>query len=239
MLLVHEMGGSVASWDELIPPFAATRRVIAVDLRGSGQSEKPRAGHELFELADDLADLIVQLRLPAVDAIGVAAGGLVSSLLAIRHPRKVHRLVISSGSDVITDQAKEYNRARAEKVMALGMRAVSESTLANSFPKGFENLRAAYLPIFLANDPFCYAEMSLALTRLELPADALASIRCPALVMSSTHDFIWPPEVGQRLASRISGAAFEALPDSAHLAHIQNPRGFALAVENFLGRDLP
>ena len=116
------------------------------------------------------------------------------------------------------------------------MRAVAEATLGNSFPKGFENLRDPYLPFFLSNDPCAYAQTSLALTRFNVGAQAFAKITCPTLVMSGAHDFIWPPEVGRRLASLIPGAAYQTLSDGAHLPHLQCPGEFVDNIEIFMGR---
>jgi 3-oxoadipate enol-lactonase len=235
-LLVHEMGGSSQSWHGVMHRFAASQRVIAIDLRCAGQSEKPRAPFELSDLADDVADLVRALSLSAVNVIGVALGAVVASILAMRHPDLVRRLVICSGTDVMADAAKEYNRTRATKVRGLGMRAVAEATLVNSFPKGFESLRDRYLPIFLSNDPYAYAETSLALARFNVGTEEFAKIRCPTLVMSGAHDFIWPPEVGHRLASLIPGATFLALSDGAHLPHLQCPVEFVENIEIFMGR---
>ena len=116
------------------------------------------------------------------------------------------------------------------------MRAVAETTLGNSFPKGFEDLRDRYLPIFLSNDPCAYGETSLALARFNVGTEAFAKIRCPTLVMSGAHDFIWPPEVGRRLASLIPGAAYLTLSDGAQLPHLQCPGEFVDNIEIFMGR---
>jgi len=58
VLLLHELGGSSASWREVIPLFAPDRRVIAVDFRCAGWSEKPIGSFELSDIADDIAALL-------------------------------------------------------------------------------------------------------------------------------------------------------------------------------------
>ena len=58
VLLLHELGGSSASWREVIPLFAPDRRVIAVDFRCAGRSEKPIGSFELSDIADDIAALL-------------------------------------------------------------------------------------------------------------------------------------------------------------------------------------
>ena len=87
-MLLHELGGSSASWQEVIPLLARDRRVIAVDMRCAGRSEKPLSGFSLADVADDLDALLAALKLSApVDVIGAALGSLSGALLAIRkHP---------------------------------------------------------------------------------------------------------------------------------------------------------
>jgi 3-oxoadipate enol-lactonase len=84
--------------------------------------------------------------------------------------------------------------------------------------------------------PFAYAELTLALMQLDLYAETFSRNRCPGLVMASARDFIWPPEVGQRLASRIPGAEFVVLPDAVHLPNLNRPDEIVAQVENFLHR---
>ncbi len=54
VLLLHELGGSSESWREVITRLASDRRVIAVDMRCAGRSEKPSGAFELADIADDL-----------------------------------------------------------------------------------------------------------------------------------------------------------------------------------------
>ena len=88
VLLLHELGGSSESWRAVIPLLAADRRVIAVDIRCAGRSEKPPETFSLADVADDLAALLDAMGLAGpVDVIGAALGSLVGALLAIRRRR--------------------------------------------------------------------------------------------------------------------------------------------------------
>jgi len=63
LALLHEMGGSLGSWDMVLPALAADRRVLRYDTRGAGQSEKVRGALALDTMVDDLAALL--------DALGI------------------------------------------------------------------------------------------------------------------------------------------------------------------------
>ena len=58
MLLLHALGGSSESWREVSPRLAPDRRVIAVDFRCAGRSEKPIGSSRLSDLADDIDALL-------------------------------------------------------------------------------------------------------------------------------------------------------------------------------------
>src|SRR5204862_4324538 len=58
LVLVHEMGGSLESWDDVAPQFAKSRRVLRYDTRGAGLSQKVRGELTLDAMADDIAALL-------------------------------------------------------------------------------------------------------------------------------------------------------------------------------------
>ncbi len=234
-LLLHELGGSSESWRAVIPLLAPDRRVIAPDLRCAGRSEKPPGAFTLAEAAYDLAALLGALSLDRVDVIGAALGSLVGALLAIRHPDRVRRLMMCAVAPKMAGPTRAYLAERAEKVRVVGMRGVAEASLANSFPQSRAVERAAYRGIYLANDPAAYAELSLALARLEMTPADWGAIRAPTLVASGAHDFLWPPPLGQEVAALIPGARFAAMEDSGHFPHLQAPRSLARLARDFLG----
>lgn len=129
---------------------------------------------------------------------------------------------------------RAYLVERAGKVRLAGMRAVAEASLANSFPASHPAERAAYRGIYLGNDPTAYAELSLALARLEMSPADWGAIRAPTLVASGAHDFLWPPPVGQQVAALVRGARFVAMDDAGHFPHLQAPATLARLAQKFL-----
>jgi len=226
-LLLHELGGSGDSWARMVPHLTPTRQVLVPDLRWAGRSEKPLAPAGIETIADDLAGVLDAMEIPAVDVIGAALGSLVGAVLALRHPTRVRRLMMSAVSDELGGRTAEYLATRAERVRAVGMRAVADASLANAFPAGHEPARAAYRGIYLANDPAAYAELSMALARLRMGPARWGAIAVPTLVSSGAHDFIWPPAHGAQVAALVPGARFEVLPDAGHFPHLQSPDAMA------------
>jgi 3-oxoadipate enol-lactonase len=224
VLLLHELGGSSESWREVIPLLAPDRRVIGVDFRCAGRSEKPIGSFELADIADDIEALLQALDITdPVDVIGAALGSLVGALLAIRYPARLRRLMMCAVAPEMAGPTRQYVAERVEKVRVVGMRGVADASLANSFPASHPEQRAAYCAIYLGNDPAAYAELSLALARLEMTAADWGTIRAPTLVASGAHDFLWPPEIGRQVADLIPGAKFVTMEDAGHFPHLQAP----------------
>jgi pimeloyl-ACP methyl ester carboxylesterase len=98
LLLVHGMGGSSNTWSGVIPLLAKKYRVIAPDLLGHGESDKPRGDYSVGAFAVLLRDLLDALDVPRVTVIGHSLGGGIAMQFAYQHRQYCERIVlISSG----------------------------------------------------------------------------------------------------------------------------------------------
>src|SRR5258708_17729518 len=87
LVLVHEMGGSLESWDDVAPRFAESRRVLRYDTRGAGMSQKVRGELRLDTMADDIAALLHHIAIAGKVALaGIAIGGAVPLHFSARCP---------------------------------------------------------------------------------------------------------------------------------------------------------
>ena len=96
LVLLHGGVGGIAMFGPNLPVLAAQRRVIAVELQGHGRTADIDRPLRYELMADDVAALVEQLRIPTVDIMGYSLGGGVAVQTAIRHPGIVRRLVIIS-----------------------------------------------------------------------------------------------------------------------------------------------
>lgn len=94
VVLIHGWPEFWYSWRETIPALAARYRVIAPDLRGSGESDKPPAGYDKRTLAADVAALLTALGHERARVVGHDWGGAVAHRLLLDHPERVERLAI-------------------------------------------------------------------------------------------------------------------------------------------------
>src|SRR5437879_2940443 len=96
VVLIHEVGGLIESWDEAVGAFQRSFRVLRYDQRGFGLSEKTRV-ITMDVIVADLASLLDALGLRApVHLAGCAMGAAIALAFAGRHPRRVSRVVAAS-----------------------------------------------------------------------------------------------------------------------------------------------
>jgi len=74
--------------------FAKRHRVVSVDLRGHGESDTPQGAYPISAYADDIAQLIGELKLGKVIAVGHSMGGVTVLQLAVAHPDRVAGIVM-------------------------------------------------------------------------------------------------------------------------------------------------
>ena len=98
LLLVHGVAGNSATWRDVIAELAQDFHVIAPDLLGHGQSDKPRSDYSLGGYAVWLRDFLDALGIPRATVIGQSLGGGIALQLAYQHRQRCERLVLISSS---------------------------------------------------------------------------------------------------------------------------------------------
>ncbi|MDT4937410.1 MAG: hypothetical protein QOG80_1081 [Pseudonocardiales bacterium] len=98
LLLIHGIGDNSGTWDEIIPTLARKHLVVAPDLLGHGDSDKPRADYSVAAYANGMRDLLSTLDIDHVTLVGHSLGGGVAMQFAYQFPERTDRLVlVSSG----------------------------------------------------------------------------------------------------------------------------------------------
>jgi pimeloyl-ACP methyl ester carboxylesterase len=94
LVLLHGSPQSSLAWRKLIPMLSSDRTIIVPDLRGYGLSDKPGHGYGIFSLADDVRQLVRELKLGPVDLVGHDLGAITAYVYAAQHMDEVRRLGI-------------------------------------------------------------------------------------------------------------------------------------------------
>ena len=235
VVLLHELGGSLDSWDGVAPGLAARFRVFRYDQRGFGRSEKVRRPYALDDLVDDLAALLATLALPGpYHLVAVAAASAQALSFMERDAGAVASLTFCNpapGVDASRAGALEEIAAQAERD---GIRAVLPVMLDKSYPPELSD-RATYQSYrgrYVGNDPVGFALAFRVLARTD-KRPALATVACPTLVVAGRQDVVRPVNVTEGIAGQIPGARFETI-DAGHFMPVTSPAALLELLTGFL-----
>lgn len=96
LLLIHGMGCDSSTWDSVIEPLAEHFTVLAPDLLGHGESDKPTGDYSLGGYANGMRDLLTVLGIDRVTIVGHSFGGGVAMQFAYQFPERTERVVLVS-----------------------------------------------------------------------------------------------------------------------------------------------
>jgi len=241
LLLIHGLGSSQRDWQRQVPCFAERYRVITVDLRGHGKSDRPPTPYSIPLFARDIAGLVRTLELGAVHVLGLSLGGFIAFELAVEHADLVRSLVVVNSApglprDRLRDRLQIAWGVFLRKLILrlFGMRALGQFLGNKLFPQpDQQQLRQQLVERWAQNDADAYLA-SLAATCSWNPVDRLGSITCPTCVISGEHD-LFPLALKQRYTAKLPNARLVVIPDSMHFTPLDQPERFNHTVMAFLG----
>ncbi|MGB3483938.1 MAG: alpha/beta hydrolase [Mycobacterium sp.] len=121
LLLIHGIGDNSTTWSTVQSKLAQRFTVIAPDLLGHGQSDKPRADYSVAAYANGMRDLLGVLDIEKVTVVGHSLGGGVAMQFAYQFPQLVDRLILVGAGGV----TKDVNVALRVASLPLGGEALS------------------------------------------------------------------------------------------------------------------
>jgi 3-oxoadipate enol-lactonase len=236
LVLVHEMGGSLESWDDVVPRFTGSRRVLRYDTRGAGLSQKIRGDLHIDTMADDIAALLDALAISGKVALaGIAVGGAIALHFAARYPERTSAVVAGSPATGVAAERRPAALERVARIEATGMGFAVEDSMRNGYApelrsdiKRFERFRSRWL----GNDPASYATVWRMLAATEMETE-LAGLKCPVLVIGGSFDRVRPPALAEATAKSIPGAHYVELR-TGHYMSVQTPELISDCIGEFL-----
>jgi 3-oxoadipate enol-lactonase len=235
VVLLHELGGTLNSWNAVAPRLAPRSRVLRYDQRGSGLSEKVRQEFSNEVLVGDFEALAKAIHLdPPYHFVTVAAAATQALRFLEKHHGEVGSLVLCNPAPGVDPSRAAALDERAAFAMREGMRASLPTTLDISYPPtlGRREDYEAYRGRYLGNDPIGFGYGFRALARTNM-LHMLPQIRCPVMVVAGRHDTVRPHTGTADLAKKIPGARFELI-EAGHFMPTQGPEPLVKLLEDFL-----
>jgi aminoacrylate hydrolase len=240
VLLVAGLGGRGSFWNRQIQALSQHFRVITHDHRGCGVSSRSRVVYSAEQMAEDVVALMDALGIERAHVVGHSTGGAIGQFLALHHPQRLDRLVISASWAGPTELFLETFRLRRQVLLTQGPQAYY--FLGSLLASPAEALRPAFTSLDqhlgdrLADFPGLEIELSrIAAVMSHDLRSHLHRIRTPSLVIGAEDDQLTPPGMQREVAELIPGARLQILPRGGHFYPVNSADAFNRLVLDFLG----
>lgn len=240
LVLIHGYPLNRKIWQPQLQSLTDAARVIAPDLRGSGESDVPPPPYSIERLADDVAELLDDLKIdePAVIA-GLSMGGYVALAFYRRHMARAAGLILAATRAGADSEAGKANR---DKSIALakekGADAIAESMLPKMLaPETYRAKPGLVQEVrhIMASSPLDGVIGDLEAMRDRPDAtELLGGILKPVLVIHGQEDQLIPPSEAEATYGRLPNARLALVPGAGHLVNMEQPEAFEAEVRTFL-----
>jgi pimeloyl-ACP methyl ester carboxylesterase len=248
VVLIQGLGLSSRFWFDLPDRLTQDWRVVLLDNRGAGRSDKPRGPYRMATMADDVAAVLDAAQIERACVVGISLGGMIAQHVALRHPARVAGLVL-----LATTAGFPHARLPRMKSLAtlIGLpiarrirppaqvgRAVARLLLSErDVPRARELLSA--WPAALRADPMTpstyFAQLAAVLGHAA--GFRLRRLGCPTVVVTGDDDVLIPPHNSRLLARLVPDAHLEVVAGCGHAIPASDPDCIARALARLMRRE--
>ena len=232
-VIVHANPFDHNLWMYQIAHFSTYFKVIAIDIRGYGRSDKPSTPFTLADMADDVLGVCRDQAVKEAILGGVSVGSGMALLLGLEHPEMFRALILVGGSSgpggAIDERIHGYTEVGIERYHIQHLKELVAPDFSET------KLGRYLLNTYVERDPWLSGESIGQIFRARRGTDMtprLGSMKVPTLVINGEYDNSL--KAGRRTASLIPGAVHKILPKTAHACCIEDPAGFDEFVIEFL-----
>jgi pimeloyl-ACP methyl ester carboxylesterase len=220
------------AWWRFIPVLARQLRVIALDNRGTGESDRPDIPYTTAMLADDALAVLSAAGEQSAHWFGISLGGMVLQQLALAHPAAVRSVILAATHCGGTDDAGSAGPTALPRDHPLARYArLYDSSFIREHPEWVEDdaRRFGKMPLFAIH-------RQDQAVRNHRTCDRLAEITAPTLVIHGRQDRMVPVERARELAAGLPHAELVVLDPGGHQVHSEQFERVVTVVLDFIQR---
>jgi 2-hydroxymuconate-semialdehyde hydrolase len=243
VLLIHGSGPGVSAWANwrlTIPVLATGRRVIAPDMVGFGYSERSAVVHYDMDIwLAQAVGLLDALKIEQADLVGNSFGGGLALALAIRHPKRVRRLVLMGSAGVSfpltegLDAVWGYQPSIANMRKLLDIFAFDRSLMSDELAE--LRYKASIQPGFQeAFESMFPAPRQNGVESLASREEDIRALPHETLVIHGREDKVLPLSNSLTLSAWIERSQLHVFGRCGHWTQIEHAARFTQLVGNFL-----
>jgi 3-oxoadipate enol-lactonase len=237
ILLLHGLGSTRADWDQQVEEFSREFRILAPDLRGHGNSSKPkdRSAYGIDKCAEDMQLLLRELDIEKCIVVGFSMGGAVAFQMAVDAPHLVTKMVIVNTAPNFNDLGElgeELLRERTRALKTTGMEPLAKQISEGMFPEEDQReLRNAFFERARKNPVDVYYNSFTTLMGWGI-GEKVKNIKMPVLVVASDNDYT-PVSLKESYAETLPDARLVVVANSRHGVTMDQPEQFNAVLLKF------
>lgn len=234
LVLIHGGGLTHLMWQNFAASASAKYRIIALDSRGHGHSTNPGDQFSYVSMADDVVELINQLKLQKPILVGYSDGGIIALTLAARHPELL-RAIIVCGADSNVADSKHYFDGMETFFLTRSQGQISDAEL-DRLAQLQPDMVRRFAKIHRDWRLLLKAAWPMWTTPYVIPPAMLARIDLPTLIVVGDRDEFFSVESATRLYRALPKSELGIVPDGTHTLFRDKHGLFEDLVLNFVQR---
>lgn len=239
LFLVPGLGGDGRFWANNVPELARHFTVVVHDHRGTARSSLAKIRYSVGQMADDALQLIDALGFEKVHWCGHSTGGAMGQVLAIDHPGRIDRLVLSATWARTDAFFRRLFEVRAEVLREMGPAAYTRSSALVLNTPAWVRDHDADLAAAEARAKETIPEPEIVLSRIAAivahdQRDRLQKVTAPTLAICARDDMVTPLYFTEELVRLIPKARAYVFPDGGHFYPVVHGPEFCRVMTSFL-----
>ena len=233
MVLVHANPFDRRLWLYQVACYSAFYRVIAVDLRGYGHSDKPEAVFTLHDMKNDVLAVCADENIDHAIFMGVSVGSGIAMLIGLDHPQMVDAIVLVGGSSNGPQDVESIVSGFTQETLGAYLMHLMRGYVAPGFAdtKLGDWLLSRFVERADDLNANCIVQIFRARGSCDM-TDRLPDMKVPTLVVNGAHDNSLTR--GGMTARLIPRAKHAVIPNTGHACVIEDPDAFDCHVIAFL-----
>jgi 3-oxoadipate enol-lactonase len=239
VVLVHGYPFNRSMWTEQIAALKSHYRVLAIDLRGHGETAVTPGTSAMEDMAYDIANLLDHLEVSRAVIVGLSMGGYVALAFTRLFSLRVRGLVLAdTRAQADTEEGKQTRMTQVEKILREGMEGIADAMLpklltAETVAKRPDIVRRVRdMMVQTPPEGAAAALRGMAQRRDQRPF--LPNILPPTLILVGREDAITPVADSEYMHQEISGSRLEIIDGAGHVSNMERPTQFNDALLKFL-----
>jgi len=236
VVCLHGGGAGAITWYPSISVLAEHFKVIAPDIVGYGESDKPNAAYDRPFYASWLRDFFLALEIPKAHVIGLSQGGAISLQFSLKNPEMVEKLVLV-GSAALTDKIPLgflFSIFWLHSIPSVAAGRFNSRYLVDKPENVDPNFGPYALQVVKKPGGKRVIWQSKGAAVKSMPAEELRQIQHQTLILWGENDKVFPPVVGEAAAQIMPNAALRRIQDAGHISFMDQPEVFNEILLQFL-----